>query len=162
MAALPLAVVGSREHLEAIRQVAQAAITLVGDRGLLPLKEDTRVGALTFTPGRQTMAEEASAGDPFLEACRKRGFAIGDQAEVLVVGTRRLSRDPAQVEAVRRLAAARPVVLVALREPYDLSLVPEARTRIAAYGDEEPLVEAALDVITGRLKPSGRLPVTVS
>jgi len=161
----PLNVVGGAPHLEAVAEVARAAVTLVRDSGLLPLAGG-RVAALAFTGGRPNLAEEERAEDLFLAACRRRGFAVVEPSrardfDALVVGARRLSRDPAQAAAVRKLAAVRPLVLVALREPYDLGLVPEARALVAAYGDEEPLVEAALDVIGGRLRAVGRLPVAV-
>jgi beta-N-acetylhexosaminidase len=77
------------------------------------------------------------------------------------VGTRRADRHPAQVEATRGLARVCPTAVIALREPYDLGLIPEARAALATYGDSEPLCRAALAVCFGEANAQGRLPVSL-
>lgn len=176
----PLAVVGSPEHREQVDAVARRAITLVRNDGLLPLPPGARVGVITFQGGILTPVESNPEDDGFVAAAHARGLKAGHglplepdaeataaaqvwatRWDALIVATRRASQYPAQLRATRALAAVRPTVLLALREPYDLGLVPEARAALAAYGDVAPLAQAALAACFGELVPTGRLPVTV-
>jgi beta-N-acetylhexosaminidase len=175
-----LAVVGSAAHRKQVDAVAGRAITQVRNQGLLPLRPGARIGVISFQSGILTPVESSPDDDRFMAAAHARGLATGRtlplepdaeacaaaqawaaDSEVLIVATRRASQYPAQLRAARALAGGRPTVLVALREPYDLGLVPEAHAALAAYGDVTPLAEAALAACFGELAPTGRLPVTV-
>ncbi len=176
----PLAVVGSSDHRTRIDEVAQRAITLVRNHGILPLQPAARVGVVAFQAGILTPVESQPGDDPFLSAAHARGLhntqamplqpgrdavaalqAWAARYAALLVGTRRASHNPSQVEAARGLARVRPTAVIALREPYDLGLIPEARAAVAAYGDGGPLCRATLAVCLGEAPAHGRLPVTI-
>jgi len=178
--ALPLEIVGSTAHREEVEKVAQRAVTLARNEGMLPLNRGARIGLVSFHAGVLTPVESQPAGDPFLTIARSRGLgeiralpldpdpsvisslqAWARGFEGLLVCTRRATRFAGQIQAARALARVRPTALMALREPYDLGGVPEARAALAAYGDGEPLARAALAVCFGELTPRGRLPVRV-
>ncbi|MHB8926462.1 MAG: beta-N-acetylhexosaminidase [Bacillota bacterium] len=96
------------------------------------------------------------------EAEVERAVSLAARADVAVVATVAAHRFSEQVALVKRLlAAGRPVIVVALREPYDLTRFPEAGTFIAAYDDSEPVIEAVARVLAGQDKAAGRLPVTI-
>lgn len=79
---------------------------------------------------------------------------------------------PGQVVLVSRLAGSsvagaagdgpgRRVVAVALRSPYDLSLLPARTAAICTYGIQLPQIQALADALVGRIPFAGRLPVRV-
>ncbi|MCZ9344515.1 glycoside hydrolase family 3 C-terminal domain-containing protein, partial [Streptomyces sp. TRM76130] len=55
-----------------------------------------------------------------------------------------------------------PVVVVAVRDPYDVAHLPGVPAVLAAYGWTDVEVRAAARVIAGRVRPRGRLPVAVA
>jgi len=57
------------------------------------------------------------------------------------------------------LASGAPIVLVALRDPYDLLAFPNAPTMLATYGAPPPTLAALGQLLTGKVSPQGRLPV---
>lgn len=68
----------------------------------------------------------------------------------------------AQADLARALCAAHPrVVLLALRSPFDLEVVPESANcaMLASYGFRDAQLEALAKVLLGRTQPFGRLPV---
>lgn len=58
------------------------------------------------------------------------------------------------------LATGKPVILVGLGEPYDLTVMPKVRTYIAAYGDGPPNLQGVGALLFGRA-PRGKLPVSI-
>ncbi|MEW6045901.1 MAG: glycoside hydrolase family 3 C-terminal domain-containing protein, partial [Bacillota bacterium] len=56
---------------------------------------------------------------------------------------------------------SRPVVVLALREPYDLGRMPEGPALMAVYGTAPASLQAAAEALAGRFLPGGRLPVTI-
>src|SRR5690606_37907440 len=81
-------------------------------------------------------------------------------SDTIVVGT--LRADAGQKELVHALLeTGKPVVAVALREPYDLTDFPAVNSFVAAYSYAPAAMEALGEVLFGRIKPSGRLPVGI-
>ncbi len=89
-----------------------------------------------------------------------RLLAAADEADFLVVGTYNAHLYEPQARAVNAvLGLGKPAVVVALRNPYDLAVLPAAKTYLAVYGHRDCNVEAAVKVIFGEISPKGRLPV---
>ncbi len=61
----------------------------------------------------------------------------------------------------RLLETGKPVVAVAIRNPYDVAHLPDVRAFLAAYSWTDVEVRAAARVIAGRVRPRGKLPVPV-
>lgn len=69
---------------------------------------------------------------------------------------------PGQTELVKALVATgRPVVVVAVRDPYDIAWFPETTTYLATYSYTAEALRSAAKVLFGELDPRGRLPVAV-
>jgi len=66
-----------------------------------------------------------------------------------------------QARLVQALAEHLPVRVISLGSPYVLPAFSHAAALACTYGAEPAGIEAALDALTGRLEPSGRLPVEV-
>jgi beta-N-acetylhexosaminidase len=141
-------IIGADEHRAVVRRVAEHSITLVRNSGdVLPLR-DRRV----YVTGPR--AAELSA------ALRRAGARVAGSlgaADVAVLTT--LNAGSATAARVRALAG-RPVVVAALGRPYDLADVGPAKAALATYSSSNASVNALARALSGRLKPTGKLPVT--
>ncbi|MFG1908838.1 glycoside hydrolase family 3 N-terminal domain-containing protein [Kribbella sp. NPDC048928] len=59
------------------------------------------------------------------------------------------------------LATGRPVVLVPVRDPYDVAYVDPAPTVLVTYGSTAVSMEALAKVLYGEIAPTGKLPVEI-
>lgn len=83
-------------------------------------------------------------------------------ADAVVVATYNVTAADGQQTLVDRLAATgRPVVAVAVRNPYDVAHLASARACLAVYCWTDVELRAAARVIAGVVGPRGRLPVPV-
>ncbi|WP_228974831.1 glycoside hydrolase family 3 protein [Streptomyces sp. DH12] len=177
-------VVGRRAHLDAADRIAGATTTLLAnDGGLLPLNRLTHrdvlvVGADPASPSGTTgpptatlaaalgelgfTATALSTGTAPTPARIEQAVAAAAGRDAVVVGTYDVSAASAQRTLVARLAATGvPVVVVALRNPYDAAHLTGQRAFLAAYAWTDVELRAAARVIAGRVRPTGRLPVPV-
>ena len=51
--------------------------------------------------------------------------------------------------------------MVAIADPYDIALFPEAKTYLATYGFRPVSTQVQARVLFGKVNPSGRLPVSI-
>ncbi len=125
---------------------------------------------------------------PLGNALRSRSFVVSEvthstweipgavDADYIIVVTQGATRNPAQAAFVQKIrdlslqspfpgtvagsqGQAIPVILVAAREPYDLSLFPEVGTYICTYGSRPESMEALSQVLAGGYLARGKLPV---
>jgi beta-N-acetylhexosaminidase len=164
-------------------EIAHRAVTLLRDEErFLPLRPAVgeSIGLVTFPLGAASQVEETHVPDPPLaEAIRRRrlsvvGVPAGPDAEIdpilsklaavntVLVGTAFTAGHAYQAAVVKALLqAGKRVVVVALRDPFDLLSFPEAPCYLATY-DETPLsADVAVAVILGEREPRGHLPVTL-
>ncbi|HVB37781.1 MAG TPA: glycoside hydrolase family 3 N-terminal domain-containing protein [Vicinamibacterales bacterium] len=174
--------VGSAEHAALAAEIARRSVTLVRDRdGMLPLRAGMRVALIAPVPVDLTPAETASYLRVGLaERLRERGVAVEElvspldptpvqasalaqataDCDAVVVGTFDAFGHRGQADTVRAaIRTGRPVVVVALRGPFDLEAVPEAPAYTCTYGIQPPQVEALADALVGRIPFGGSLPV---
>jgi len=59
------------------------------------------------------------------------------------------------------LATGKPVIVVAVRDPYDIAYLPGVKTYLATYSYSPVAIESAVRLITGEVAPSGKLPVDI-
>lgn len=80
----------------------------------------------------------------------------------MVVATYNVSATSSQRTLVSRLAATgKPVVALAVRNPYDVARLPNVGAFLASYSWTDVELRAAARVIAGRVRPRGKLPVPV-
>ena len=79
----------------------------------------------------------------------------------IVIGTYNGHLHPQQLELTKALAehSGKPVIVVALRNPYDLFPLPESVYTLAAYEYTARSTAAVADVLLGRHAAPGRLPI---
>jgi beta-N-acetylhexosaminidase len=176
--------VGTPGHLAAADRIAERTTTLLVNEGhLLPLSPRERprvlvVGADPASPSGTTgpptgvlaaaltelgfTATALSTGTAPSAATIARAVAAAQDADAVVVGTYNVSATSSQKTLVEQLVGTgRPVVAVAIRNPYDVAQLPSAPAFLAAYSWTDVELRAAARVIAGRLAPRGRLPVPV-
>jgi beta-N-acetylhexosaminidase len=88
--------------------------------------------------------------------------AAAGEADAVVVCTYNVTATSSQRTLVERLSATgRPVVAVAIRNPYDVAHLPTVRACLATYSWTDVELRAAARVISGAVSPRGTLPVPV-
>ncbi|MGW3492409.1 glycoside hydrolase family 3 protein [Streptomyces sp. NPDC001020] len=176
--------VGVPEHLRAADRIADDSTTLlVNKQGLLPLSRRTHprllvVGADPASPsgtdGPPTTvlanaltslgftATALSTGTAPSAATIANAVTAAGNADAVVVGTYNVSATSSQRTLVNRLVATgKPVIAVAIRNPYDVAQLPDVASCLATYSWTDVELRAAARVIAGQVKPHGRLPVPV-
>ncbi len=181
-----LSVIRSPAHEAVAAEIAERSITLVRDgTGILPLRltANQRIAVIVPRPIDLTPADTSSYITPGLAKALSRyhpcleEFIIpfapmdGDIAalleqtrgyDVVVIGTLNAYNQNGQAALVRALLQASvPVVIVALRLPYDLMVFPEAPTYLCTYGILDPSMQALAKVMFGAAEAHGRLPVSI-
>ncbi|MFJ3244237.1 glycoside hydrolase family 3 protein [Streptomyces sp. NBC_01788] len=177
-------VVGIGTHLAAADRIAERTTTLLANEGrLLPLsrrghKKLLVVGADPASPSGTTgpptgvlaaaltelgfQAKALSTGTAPSAATADQAVAAAQDADAVVVATYNVTAGSSQKTLVERLVASgRPVIAVAIRNPYDIAQLPTVPAHLAAYSWTDVELRAAARVIAGGARPRGRLPVPV-
>ncbi|MEU5993785.1 glycoside hydrolase family 3 N-terminal domain-containing protein [Spirillospora sp. NPDC047418] len=140
------AAIGTSAQAATARRVAEHAVTLVRNKGgLLPLKGGK-------------VAVSGPGADRLLAALRRQGVATAARgaADVTVLTTE--NAGSATASRIRALGP-KPVVVAALGRPYDLDAAGGAAAALATYSSGTVSVNALAKVLSGAVKPTGRLPV---
>ncbi|HEX8997314.1 MAG TPA: beta-N-acetylhexosaminidase [Ktedonobacterales bacterium] len=182
----PPAWVGGEEHQRLAERCYERAVTLVrDDRGLLPLSLSPQRRALVLYPARESLTgvEDNRFPEDFLAASIRRRHAntdaiaislrpeaeereqVAQQAaagDVVIVAAVNANLFTEQAALVRRLLQeGREVIGIAVRNPYDLLVVPELPIYLATYEYTPGALEAAAKALFGEIAPHGRLPVSL-
>ncbi len=179
-------VMGAPQHLADAQAITDRTTTLVkNDDGLLPLASGPRkVLVAGWGVGTtQTMAAALAArgattqvlesGTTPLSGAIDLAVQAAQGADLVVVSTNNAyavsastgqptAAAVAQTTLVRALlATGKPVVVAAMRNPYDVASFAEAPTVLDTYGYTTHQVESLVRVLFGEVNPVGRLPVSI-
>lgn len=177
------ATVGTAEHHNTVAQATDKATTVLrNEANTLPIRN--RPGKVLVTgwnnpkaPGYpaepvQTLAREVAArgsaatalstGDEPDQAQVDGAVAAAREADLTVVLTNDLRTDEAQRNLVTSLAhSGKPVVAVAVQEPYDAGYAPEVPSWLATYDWRDVSMSSLARVLFGEARPQGKLPVDI-
>jgi beta-N-acetylhexosaminidase len=181
-----LSVIQCAEHMQVANEIAEQSITLVRDnKNLLPirLEQEKRIAVIIPTPRDLTPADTSSYISPKLAESIRKYHTLTDEINIefapeeaeiasvlervqaydlIVVGTINAYAEEKQAEFVRAiLRTGKPVIVVAMRLPYDLTRFPEASTYVCTYSILEPSMRAAAKALFGFGEMNGRLPVSI-
>ena len=181
-----LSVICCEEHMQVADEIAERSVTLVRDReNLLPvrLSPEKRIAVLVPKPQDLTPADTSSYIKPDLvEAIRAfhpqvDGYCIPfDPGELqresivltlkgydlIIAGTINACVTENQAELIRQLVNTKiPLIVIAMRLPYDLEVFPQVGTYLCTYSILEPAMRAAAKAIFGQITITGQLPVSL-
>jgi beta-N-acetylhexosaminidase len=163
--------VGSPEHQQTMADAAQRSITVLR-KGALPLKAGQKVlltgwgsssGQTLYNDllARGQTVQRLYTGSPNATVIAQ-AVAAAQASDVTVVTTGNAWNDATQVNLVNALlATGKPVIVAAVSGPYDIAYFPTAPSYVASYGYQPVSLAALADVLTGKTKATGHLPVTI-
>jgi beta-N-acetylhexosaminidase len=179
-------VLGAPQHLADAQAITDRTTTLVNnDAELLPLASGARsvlvagwgvsttqtMAAALATRGATTQVLES--GTTPSSSAIDNAVAAAQSADLVVVSTNNAyavaastgqptAAAAAQTRLVRALlATGTPVVVAAMRNPYDIASFPEAPTVLDTFGYTTHQIESLVRVLFGEVNPVGRLPVSI-
>lgn len=162
------------------RDCARKAATLVKDRQrLVPLRgfETVRLivlGDRTLADGgdileivREKLALPTELYEPLSDELhgpaslpsKRLTLVVANQPTASNQTTVRISWSRKHALDDPRFINEEPTAMISVANPYHLQDAPRLRTYINAYTPTRPALEAALDILTGRLEPMGKSPV---
>lgn len=125
---------------------ADGVVTALG-AGIKAVHTNTVEAALEWRPDPDAIAHARSLA----EGAAAVVYAVADGHEA-----------PAHLALIRELiAAGKPVIVVGLGMPYELTAAPEIETYIAAYGFRDANLKGVGPLLFGRTPARGRLPVSI-
>jgi beta-N-acetylhexosaminidase len=170
-------VVGTPQHLATADRISDRAVTLLkNDAGLLAPGSGKRTlvtgfGVTTTATIGQGLAtrglatEVLSTGSNPSDTTIAQAVAAANRNELVVVTTSQAwnqALNLKQRDLVNALLQiGRPLIALAVREPYDIAYFTAASTYLAAYGFNPVSLRALVRVLFGEVNPSGKLPVTI-
>lgn len=175
------AVVGTSAHLAAASAVTDRTTTLVkNDTGALPLAAGgkkvlvTGYGVSTTATlaagltARGATVQTLETGTSPTDAKVAAAVAAAADKDAVVVTTMKAwdtsvtdARGGQQKLVKQLLATGKTVVVVAVRDPYDIAYFASAPTYLATYSYSPVAIEAVARVITGEVTPTASLPVDI-
>jgi beta-N-acetylhexosaminidase len=174
-------VVGTPKHLATAERITDRTITAIkNDDSLLPLSDEPRsvlvtgYGQTATATLGEALAQHgatptvASTGSQPSDAAIADAVAKAQTHDLTVVLTMKAwdteATDPEgrQQRLVRELlATGKPVIVVAVYDPYDVAHVTEAPTFLTTYGFNVVSMPSLAKVLYGGISPTGRLPVEI-
>ncbi|MFD7835209.1 glycoside hydrolase family 3 protein [Streptomyces sp. NPDC059761] len=170
------ALVGIPAHLAAADEIAAGTTTLLANPvKLLPL--DPTAAPPVLVTGTDPASPSGTTGPPTAVLAREltalgcratavppaRAVAAAPGNAAVLVCTYNVPEgdDPQRTLVTELLATGVPVVVVAIRNPYDPARLPACAAELATYTWTDVEMRAAARVVTGAVRPTGRLPVPV-
>jgi beta-N-acetylhexosaminidase len=179
-------IMGAPDHLAEAQAITDRTTTLVkNDAGLLPLAASPRKvlvagwgvgstqGIANAMAARGTTTQVMESGTTPSATQINAAVGAAQNDDLVVVATNNAyaidastgqptASAAAQTQLVRALlATGKPVVVAALRNPYDVASFPEAPTVLDTYGYTAGQMESLVRVLFGEVNPTGRLPVSI-
>jgi beta-N-acetylhexosaminidase len=180
----PLQWVGNAAHQQLSEQTYEVSTTLVRDTaGLLPLQLQSEQRIAVVYPAKQAWTEVADrklAIEDLVQQLQKRHTNINihpffvwtdlheeilpsvQDADIILAVTVNANLDEQQVSLMQALLqSGRPVIGLAVHNPYDLLAFPTLGTYLVTYEYTAPALTAAVRVLFGEIEARGHLPVSL-
>lgn len=175
-------VIRSGPHIETMLSASKAGVQLVRAQGVVPLPDHVSVALIEFpsihdsvvfdATGHTGLAARLLARRPDVEVvalspdlpaeAKEKALSAARRAGVTLLATRSVHLSPEHLRfAAAVLSAANISVLIALRNPYDVGVLPEADAAICSFGGAEPQLDAVVGALLGDYVPTGSAPVAL-
>ncbi|MEC5423944.1 glycoside hydrolase family 3 protein [Virgibacillus sp. C22-A2] len=166
--------IGTEENLNKATEIANKSITLVkNEADLLPLQNEESVfitGPSLGDPGylSELLQDKGYEATSYATGTSPSASQIAEateqaaEADTIIVTSYTANTNTAQQQLVEALMeTGKPVIVTAMRNPYDIMVFPDVNAYLATYGNLEVSVEALARVLSGEINPEGQLPVTI-
>jgi beta-N-acetylhexosaminidase len=174
--------IGSQAHFEVMRQTVRESLTVVQDRGNLPLQQQEFVVIETRAQATSIAEEKINDAQGLADYLRGAGFRVqgekigltcsADERKKLVELTTNqplviiVSQDAHRYEGQSELIqeiieVAQEVIVIGARTPYELNSFPQVPTYVAAYSNRSVVWEPLVELLTGKIQAQGKLPVSL-
>jgi beta-N-acetylhexosaminidase len=174
----------SHQHLRD-RAYEQSTTQVRNDDALLPLRLDQAEKVLVISPSGEayTRAEDRRYPNEFLAQSisqrhgrvsamftspsstaveREEILRTASASDLIIMATLNAHLDRLQAELMRELLqTGRPVIGIAVGNPYDLLAFPQLHSYLVTYEYTKPALAAAVRVLFGEIQPNGHLPVSL-
>ncbi|WUJ72816.1 endonuclease/exonuclease/phosphatase family protein [Kribbella soli] len=169
-------IVGTPANYAEAQRIADRSTTLLrDDAALLPLSPAPRTILVTgYSPTNLATALQSRGATAVVKDTgttptdAKIADAVATVADLTVVLTNKAwdtavtDKQAKQQKLVNALlATGRPVIVVPVRDPYDVAYFDPAPTTLVTYGSTAPSMEALAKVLYGEIAPTGKLPVEI-
>ncbi len=166
---------------EAALRTARRSITVIQGEERLPLPAGTRLALIDCLLPRWSRVEEAVERAALLQGLVEEAFPstismaidpeptaddvawarkIAGAADTVLLVTRDARRVPHQGQLAQEfVASGAHLIHAAVRGPYDGAVIRGAAATLLTYGDPPVSLRALVDILAGRAKPEGTLPV---
>ncbi|WBQ06411.1 glycoside hydrolase family 3 protein [Kribbella sp. CA-293567] len=173
--------VGTPGHLATAQQIVDKSITLVkNSTNTLPLSNQarnvlvtgwgvattqslatslTKRGATTTVAQTGAAPTDAAIADAVAKAQANDVTVVLTQKAWDTTVTDKLAKQQKLVKDL--LATGKTVIVVAVRDPYDIAYFDQAPTYVATYGYQAVSMESLAKVLYGEIAPAGKLPVDI-
>jgi beta-N-acetylhexosaminidase len=166
--------VGTPQHYAIAQRITDKTVTLVkNDAQLLPLSAGSGKTVLATGAGvaaalagklgaRGLSADAYDTGASPTDAAIQSAVAQAQAHDITVVATNKAWTSGQQQKLVDALlATGKPVIVAAVRDPYDIAYFTAAPTYLATYSTTDVSLESLARVLFGEINPAGKLPVTI-
>ncbi|SEJ16311.1 beta-N-acetylhexosaminidase [Arthrobacter sp. yr096] len=167
--------VGTGGNLATANLISDHAATLLRNQErVLPLAPGSSVLMVGAGSGRPETAgpmlkeqgfavtEDYENGASPSSAYRARAVAAASKVDAVVFASYNATSNAAQQQMVAELAATgTPVIVIATRNPYDVSVFPGAAAVLNSYGINRVNFHGVVRAISGAVNPGGKLPVNI-
>ena len=164
------------------QEVYQNAITLVtqADSNILPLKGLSKIAYVGIGIQKEnyfaSRLKQVYNADTYYLSYKDDSVKanellrqIGNNYDAIVIGMHKYTKYPAKnfgisgvaVGLMQQLQQQKNVVSLAFGNPYAIKNVIDAKNIVACYEDDSLMHEVAINLLTGKITPKGKLPVTV-
>ena len=168
-------VVGTPEHQQAAQSITDRTVTAVANpAGALPTRVEGRSVLVTGAgvapatalgdrlAAQGAVSQVVETGLAPTAAKQAEAAAAAEGKDLVVVLTNKAWANAGQQQLVSQLQATGvPVVVVAVRDPYDAAYVSPDLPFLATYSSTAVSMESVVRVLTGQVAPTGKLPVDV-
>ncbi|HEX7065232.1 MAG TPA: beta-N-acetylhexosaminidase [Bacillales bacterium] len=177
--------VDGEEHQKLAQKQYERGVTLVKNESVLPLKvkKDSKILVVTIKGKMHSPVEGKRQTSSFLAGAVSRRhsnvlekeinlspdeneidevIAVAEQVDVIIFGSDYAYTNETQALLVRKLLDKPvPLIVVAVGNPYDLASFRGVSAYLATYEYSRAALQAAADMIFGKVEAHGKLPVTI-
>lgn len=163
-------------------KISKASVTLVKDEDNIPIHDikDQKISIINFGLKKETLVESAREKNDFLidylnknitnfhyldyedkESISKKDEKKLKNSDYIIIFSAKRSSENQELKIAEKLAENNKVIMVDLKNPYIYKHIKNIQSFLTAYDYSPSNKKAAVDVILGKTKPGGQIPIKI-